>query len=134
MSCSRTQGSDAGEARTRGPSVSSHTHTTLSHCAPYYVGYVCHVGYGCLLVFSNYNLCKHGFEPRSGQTKCRARSGSKLVDILMLETFIRPHILLSDLGLHCLPMPRKQDTCTRLMFINCSLPIILANRLEPDQA
>ena len=36
------------------------THSTLSHCAPYYVGYVCHVGYGCLLVFSAYNLCKHG--------------------------------------------------------------------------
>ena len=31
-------------------------HSTLSHCAPYYVGYVCHVGYGCLLVFSAYNL------------------------------------------------------------------------------
>ena len=36
------------------------THSTLSDCAPYYVGYVCHVGYGCLLVFSAYNLCKHG--------------------------------------------------------------------------
>ena len=58
----------------------------LSHCAPDYVGY------GCLLVFSACNLCKK-VEPRSGQAKCRARPGSKPVNILMVETFIKPHIV-----------------------------------------
>ena len=33
VSCSRTQRSDAGEARTRGPSLESST-LPLSHCAP----------------------------------------------------------------------------------------------------
>ena len=37
MSCSRPQRSGAGEAQTRGPSVSSQA---LSHCAPYTVNYI----------------------------------------------------------------------------------------------
>ena len=77
-----------------------------------------------LLVSSVYHLCKQ-VGPRSGQSKNLAWSGSKLIDTLMEETPIRPHILFSDLGLHCLSVSSKQDTGP--MFINCCLLIILAN-------
>ena len=46
-----------------------------------------------LLVLSADNLCKQ-FEPRSGPTKCRARSGSKLFDTLIVflkEFFEKNH-------------------------------------------
>ena len=49
---------------------------------------------------------------------------------LMEKTLIRFHILLSDLGLHCLPLSRKQDT--RIVLIDCRL--LTADRLEQDQA
>ena len=73
------------------------------------------------VVSSTDNLCKHA-GPRAGQTKLWAYSGSKLFDTLIEETLARPHILQSDLGLHCLAMSRKQDTM--LMLINCRLLII----------
>ena len=120
MSCVEgPQRSDAGEARTRAPSVLSQA-LPLSHCTP---------------VFTD-NLCKQ-FGPRSGPTFCRALSGSKLFDNLkvFLKEFFKKDIFEKNQGTPIKHAKLHAGKCfPHFFFFFFFLKIIRAsNSLDPDQ-